>query len=298
MKKGSGGKEPEYKAFLLRLRKEMEDSTPESWDKIRRRLGRQSPAAARAPRRFRTVAAAAACLALCVAVAMGTPALWHSLQGRLAAASGDAESGRYLFTVFSPAADSGLAGDTAALPGEPKIMLSSDGYNQLGAIGQPWETDGGSEYRLDVELNFAFWGKELESVAYTCSGSDGTLLLRHSTEGETAAAARLLREEDAQGEWSEMEMDICELTAQEQTDPALSLWLRLRVDAAPYEGMDALEALSGVYDAFREEICRTRLTALLEYGDGEREAVALQLGLAQENDHAVTVTLLTGMPAG
>ena len=52
-----------------------------------------------------------------------------------------------------------------------------------------------------------------------------------------------------------------------------------------------MDKLSAVYDAFREAIRQTALTAEIRYRDGSRDTVRLLLGIDETNTHAVTVTL-------
>ena len=281
------------------IREELERETPDNFASIRNRL--EEPACISRPRRYRrALTAVAACFTLC-AVLAGGPLLWRGMRLGLFAAASDAArlgTGRYLFTVYSRDQNSGSAGDVAAQPNESLPVLSSAGYNQLGTIGPPWKTEAGNEYRLDMELNFSFLGKGIRCIAYTVSGPEGAALIERN---ETEEKAVFLYE-DADGSYALDEREPagtagCVLTAEEQADPSFSLWLRLRLDAAPYQDMDSLQALSGLYDAFRAEIRQTRLTAVLHYKNGDTETVSLQLRIAEDNDHAITVTLLD-QPAG
>ena len=276
------------------LREELEKETPDDFAGIRRRLGVQKPPA-RSRRLTRLATAAAACTAA-LAVAAGGSLVWKGWQLGLFAAASDISrppDAPFLFTVFSRPSDTGAAGQAAARLGEPLTMLSCAGYNQLGAIGSPWETEEGAEYRLDLELNFSFLGEGLATVTYRRQGSDSLFLRKDGALPQEETTDLFLYEENGQAALlpaTQVVGESCTLQAEEQAEARLAL--RFRVAAEPYSAMDSLQALSGVYDAFREEIQNTRLTALLAFDNGETIAVPLQLGIDDENDHAVTVTLL------
>ena len=288
--------------ILRRIRSVMTEETPDLWEKIDRRLGPRDEAAKKVSGRRRfpaaRIAAAAACLLLCVSAAAGGVLVWNHFENGLSAAgsreSDVSSAAPYLFIVYSRASASGYAGRAAARPDEPIVLLSADGHNQLGAIGDPWETEDGREYRLDIDLQFFFMGDTIESVTYTKEADGTALLLGNSssllidgTAESGDAAEEKIRIQEMPDE--NVSFDRRTLTYTEQAEPFL--FLRFPLDAAPYEELGTVDKLSAVYDAFREAIRQTALTAEIRYRDGSRDTVRLLLGIDETNTHAVTVTL-------
>ncbi len=317
-KKLKDGAAERQEEILRRVRSAMEAETPDLWERIDRRLGpaeamnapvstgrrlpeKRLPVKRLPVKRLAAIrtAAAAACLLLGVSAAAGGFWLWSRSGSSPPPVLSGENAAPYLFIVYSRASVSGYAGRAVARADEPIVFLSADGHNQLSAIGDPWATADGLEYRMDIDLQFSFMGDTIESVTYTKEADEDVLLLgtpgrpssageEKSSDSDTAATA----EEDRQEIFLlDESVSINHWTLSYATQSNPFLYLRFRLDAAPYEELGTVDKLSAVYDAFREAIRRTALTAEIRYRDGSRDIVRLQLGIDETNTHAVTVTL-------